>query len=240
MVTEELLSPEEKRRHRVAAVVERIKEERAARTSPLPPPPPEGPGGSTFRELMDDPEYARLTMVIWRYGMIGQNARRFQWAKIPPEKQEKLNELILDAGFSGADALMTAQENGLSAEEAWKIREKIVLGVEAEIQELLGRETYEQFQQGRFSSGANELLKSFETRLSYSDMPLTKEQSQQVYAAVVEAKIPHMLKPEQLEPLIERAKSELNPAQLEAFRQVVTEYNYGKWEGPVTVSEPKK
>ena len=240
LIPEAQLSPDEKRRQRVVKLVAQIKEERAKRTTPLPPPPPEGPGGDTFRELMDDPEYARLTMVIWRYGWLDQNARRFQWAKIPSEKQEKLNELILDVGFSGDDALITAQKHGLSSEEAWKVREKVKLGVETEIQELLGRETYEQLQRGRVSSGSNELSKNLQTRLSYSDTPLSKEQAQQVYEAMIERRIPHMLKPEQIEPLIERAKPALSSEQLGVFRQVVTEYNYGKWEGPVTVSEPKK
>ena len=240
MFSEDQLTSEERRRHRVAKVVAQIKEERARRTTPLPLPPPEGPGGDTFRELMDDPEYARLAMVIWRYGIIFQNARRFQWAKIPAEKQEKLNELILDAGFSNDDVLMVAQKNGLSPAEAWKLREKVMVGVEAEIQELLGAETYEQLQRGRSSSEANELLRNFETRLSYSATPLSKEQAQQIFAAAIETKIRFMLKPEQIEPLIERVRPALSPAQFEAFRQVVTEFNYGKWEGPVTVSEPKK
>jgi hypothetical protein len=135
---------------------------------------------------------------------------------------------------------MTSQKNGLSAAETWKISEKAMVEVEAEIQELLGAETYEQLQRGRFSSEANELLRNLGARLSYSDTPLNKEQAQQIYAAAIETGIHFMLKPEQIEPLIERARPALSPAQFEAFRQVVTEYNYDKWMGPITVREPQK
>ncbi|MFT3784116.1 MAG: hypothetical protein QM790_19080 [Nibricoccus sp.] len=239
VVPEGMLSPEQKRRLRVAQLVEQIKLERANRTTPIPPPPPEGPRGNTFRELMDDPEYVRLVLVIRKYGWLAENFRDFRWANIPPEKQEKLCELILDRGVSADDVMAVAQKNGLADEQAWKLREQVLVSIEDEIKSLLGQETYEKFRQAP-RSYADELIKSLQIRLSYSDTPLNKEQKQQLYEAILKCQIPRRLKPEQVTPLIERAAPVLTSEQQQAFHQVVNEYNLGKGEDILVVRDPKK
>jgi hypothetical protein len=209
-------------------LVAELKHERGVQTTTRPPPPPEGPGGNVFNELMGDPEYVRLAMTLWRDAIVLSQARRFRWAGIPVEKRRALSGLILEVGFSGDDAARASAQLGGSEQDAWRARQSAMARVDREIRDLLGEETYARLQRANMASGADSLIESLETRLSYSGSPLTAAQAERVFAAAVDARVGFMLQPGQLEDLVERARPVLNAEQLAAFRDVAGEFNLGK------------
>lgn len=229
---------EQLRQAALERLVAELKRERGAQTTPRPPPPPEGPGGGVFNELMDDPEYVRLAITLWRDAIVVSQARRFRWAGIPVEKRRVLSGLVLEVSFSGDDAAMASTQLGGSEPDAWRARQSAMARVDREIRNLLGEETYAQLQRASMASGADSLVDSLDTRLSYSGSPLTAEQAERVFAAAVDARVGFMLQPGQLEDLVERARPVLNAEQLAAFHDVAGEFNLGKRQGIRTTTAP--
>lgn len=225
------LSPEQRILQARYALIPQLKEARLTASPPPPKPPrdPSGPGGDHFPELMSDPEYASLTTRLWRHGTRNQWVYEFRYAGIPPEKQDQLRALLLEFGFSGDDAALTARRAGASEKQSWLARWQAAQEVSAEITALIGTDAHDKIQQAQRAQGAEELVERIETRLSYSGTPLTSSQVSQIFQLGVAHNIDRIVSDSTTFPaLIEKAQGFLTHDQLNALREIAAEFNGGK------------
>jgi hypothetical protein len=212
-------------------------------TKPSPSPrlsrDPSGPSGDHFPELMSDPEYARLAAQLSRNETRTRWLQAFRFANIPPEKQTQLRALLLEFGTSGEDAIVTARRAGATEEQAWKARMQAAQEVSDEITALIGAEAYEKIQRTQQAQGAEELVERLESRLSYSGTPLQPTQATQLFQLGVDLNLDRIVTDSTTFPaLIEKARPFLNQDQLQALRDVASEFNGGKGGSGVTSSSP--
>ena len=112
--------------------------------------------------------------------------------------------------------------------------------VDAEIEALLGKETYQRYEKARYGNGALELVRALETRLSYSPTPLRDDQTGKLFGALLTTKFGFQLTLEQASQLIEAGGPVLDPAQRESFEEIVAEFNLGKWSSGPAPAAPAK
>lgn len=232
------LSLEEQVQQELHTLITKLKHARL--TAPPPPPRnPSGPGGEHFPELMSDPEYERLATRLWRSGTRSRWLHAFRYASIPHAKEPQLRALLLEFGFSGADASRTAQLAGASEEQSWKARMQAHDEVANEITALIGAEAYAKIQRAQRAQGADELVERLETRLSYSASPLNSSQAAQLFQLGVAQNLDRMVTDSKTFPaLIEKARPFLNQDQLNALHEIASEFNGGKGRSGVTSSSP--
>ncbi len=235
------LSPEQKIQQARYALIPQLKEARPTASPPPPKPPrdPSGPSGDHFPELMSDSEYAHLSVRLWRRGTRPDWLQAFRYAAIPTDQQDKLRALLLEFSFSGDDAALTAQKAGASEAQSWNARMQAHQEVSAEITTLIGADAYAKIQRAQRAKGAGELVEKLETRLSYSSAPLDSAQATKLFQLGVDMNLDWMVTDSTTFPaLIEKARPFLDPDQLNALRDIATDFNGGKWQKIVTSPKP--
>ena len=118
-------------------------------------------------------------------------------------------------------------DDGAKQVEATALRQKQQQQLEAEIQSILGEENYARFhallRQSDFNSFRSR-IEPLATRLSYTNSPLTAGTIDQLHSLLIQLNIPaHSDRAVLAEPVVQAARTILNPELHAALRQLQTE-----------------
>lgn len=140
----------------------------------------EGP----FLGLMDNPEYQKL-MALQQKGMLdGRYAALFKNLKLTPQQLENFKRLLVEKQTSLMDVLAAARAQGLDPRADPEAVRQLISGAQAEIDEsiksAIGDGAYSQYKDYETTLPYRNMVNQLEQRLSYSDAPLTENQSQEM------------------------------------------------------------
>ncbi|MEO6567606.1 MAG: hypothetical protein ABIO94_02485 [Opitutaceae bacterium] len=187
-------------------------------------------GGSRVAELLADPAYAQLYRSWYRANLEREYNELLATLSVAPETKARLVELLLDRQLAIMDVI------GLSGANRWgpgnpptkaqraeadRAQEAALKRFDAEIQALLGREAYAQFDKYRRADGERRQLDILAQRLSYTEQPLTPTQRQKLFPSIETDLFPSDAATAE-KTLAEMGKA-LSPVQLEAVQQLRAE-----------------
>ena len=207
-----------------------------------------GEGGPMGRllELMNNPEAQRLASIQQRSTLDARYAALFKKLKLSPQQLEQFKNLLVEKRAAVADVMAAAREQGLNGRENRDEIRALVQNAQAEIdasiRSTIGESAYSQYESFEQTQPQRTTVERLEQRLSYTDSPLSSEQSEQLVAvlaatsseptnsnrgprnAAARIGLPGGGGGAQItEATIQQASSVLNTAQLQALQQVQQE-----------------
>ena len=149
-----------------------------------------GPGGpEAFMAMMNDPQIAQLMnsreklMLDSRYAalfkslMQGTNGA----SAMTPEQLDAFKNLLVEKQNTLRDVMMTARSQGVTdRSEINQLVKNAQADVDAQLQSTLGDAGYQQYQQYEHTLPQRNLVNQLSQSLSYTSMPLSDSQSQQL------------------------------------------------------------
>lgn len=142
-----------------------------------------GPGGR-MAALLNNPEFAQAMALQQKAALDGRYADLFRRLKLSPAQIERLKDLLVERQSVAMDVMTVAREQGLderdSRDQLRKLMQETEAGVNAEIEALLGADGYAAYQSYEQTQPQRNAVSQLETRLSYSSVPLTDAQAEQL------------------------------------------------------------
>ncbi len=152
--------------------------------------PEQGRGGrrdgrsDRLQALANNPEYQKLMSAQQRGAVEGRYSALFKGLNLAPAELDKFKALLADKQSAVFDVLTAARTQGLTGRENQdQVRQMIQTAqgeVDQSIQQLLGQQAYSQYQNYESTTPQRATVDQLEKRLSYTQTPLTEQQSQQL------------------------------------------------------------
>lgn len=172
---------------------ENVRLRTAAATPPATPVAAAGPGPRMFTRAMptdgrarpmgmlDSPEMRQLMAIDQKGRLDARYAELFRALNLPPDKLDRLKQLLVDRQNAPLDVLAAAHGEELFSggpnPAMRELMQRETENIDTAIQELLGTTGYEEFQDFERTRAERDLVSRLANRLSYSEAPLTPEQS---------------------------------------------------------------
>lgn len=158
--------------------------EAAAATAAQVPPDSPIPGGGRFPQFLENPEAQRLMAVQQRGALDQRYGALFRMLNLPPDQLERLKDLLVERQTAGVDVLAAARSQGLSNRENRAEIRSLLEATQAEVDEsiraLLGESGYQRYEYYNSTQPQRAAVGRLEQRLSYSTLPLSASQSEQL------------------------------------------------------------
>jgi hypothetical protein len=133
-------------------------------------------------EAFDSPEMRQLMALEQKGRLDGRYATLFQALRLPPEKLEQLKQLLVDKQNAMMDVMAAAHRQNLfeggNAADVPGLMRREQDAIDSNIRELLGDAAFEEYQDYERTRAQRGLVDQLANRLSYTDNPLTPQQSQ--------------------------------------------------------------
>ncbi len=225
-------SIELQRRAAALVAIARLKEERLLHPPPPPrlPRPPRVPGTNTenvFPELLTDPEYSAHALSVrkrWDKITYGRHLRKIG---VDDATIDKVAQLYAESVLLRLDYRSMLGDAGSEQAQVTALRQNQLEEMDAEIEALLGKEKYAQFHAAYDTDqriSIRSRLEPLASRLSYSNSPLATETIDQLTALLKQLEVPAGSDWAILaDPVVDAARTVLNPEQHAAFRQLQAE-----------------
>lgn len=153
--------------------------------SPLPAPGEIPVGGlGRLPQLLENPEAQRLMAVQQRGALDQRYGALFRYLNLPPDQLERLKDLLVERQTAAVDVLAAARSQGLNNRENRGEIRSLLEAAQAEVDEsiraLLGESGYQRYQYYNATQPQRAAVDRLEQRLSYSTLPLSHSQSEQL------------------------------------------------------------
>ena len=139
---------------------------------------------SAIRDLMAKPEVQAMLSVQQKANLEAQYAALFKNLNLPPEQIERLKNLLLDRRTTVQDVFAAAREQGINPRSDPEAFRKLIADAQNDvnnnIKAALGDAGFAQLQQFEQTQPQRTLVNDLSQRLSYSDMPLSPAQGEQL------------------------------------------------------------
>ncbi len=155
-----------------------------------------GPDGrfGDFLAMMDDPKFAKLMATEQRGQLDSRYAALFKSLKLSPEDLEKFKNLLVEKQNSIRDVAAAARAQGIDPRTDRAAYQQLVSQTNAEedaaIQATLGAAGFQQYQQYEQTMPERNLVGQLDQRLSYSSVPLTSDQQDQLVQLLAQSAPP--------------------------------------------------
>jgi hypothetical protein len=134
-----------------------------------------------FTNLMDSPEAQRLLGIQQRAALDAKYSALFKAMHLAPEQLEKFKSLLVEKQNAVLDVMAAARAQGLNPRDNRTEIAQLIQGTQAEvdssIRNALGDAAYSQYQTFEQTVPQRNTVGQLEARLSYTDQPLTPQQS---------------------------------------------------------------
>ena len=141
------------------------------------------PGRNYYRKLLYDPEYAQAVGVLQRQRSERRFGRLFAALNLPPEKQAKLEDILVERFMIKEDVAGLASDVDLDQRRALKTT--AMRDLKGRIVDELGAEVAKKVKEYSFTYELREAVDRLETRLGYTATPLQPAQYDQVFALLI-------------------------------------------------------
>ncbi len=187
---------------------------------------------AALRELAKKPEYRQARQALGRGSVESRYAALFAKLKLSPEAAEKLKTLLADRRAAESDAREIAREQGLWGPENREKLQAVVAAAQAEVDNsilaAIGAEAYAEYQYYEQTLGARGVVNQLESRLQYSESPLSAAQAEQLVSAMAAGgtaqSVPGPMGGAAItEGLLQQAQGVLSAEQIAALQQLKTE-----------------
>jgi hypothetical protein len=218
---------------------------RAEAPAPAAPALPDGSPADfatagRFAALLESPEAQRLLAMQQRSTLDSRYSALFRLLNLSPDQLEDLKDLLVEKRTAAADVLAAARTQGLnnreSRAEIRTLLEDTQAEIDGQIRTLLGESGFQRYQDFEQTQAQRAVVSRLEQRLSYSSLPLTPQQAEQL-VQVFSADSPQRSDPNagaaraafagQVTPISDQALAQaatvLNSAQLQALRALQQE-----------------
>lgn len=201
-------------------------------------------GGGRLPQFLETPEAQRLLAVQQRAALDQRYGALFRLLNLPPDQLNRLKDLLVERQTAAMDVLAAARSQGLNnRENRAEIRsllESTQDEVDANIRALLGETGYQRYEYYNATQPQRTAVNRLEQRLSYTSLPLSVSQSEQL-VQLLAAQSPSSAgntaaaRPARAmffgggqgtvisDEVVAQAATILNPAQMEALRQLQAE-----------------
>lgn len=145
-----------------------------------------GEGGPMGRllDLMNNPEAQRLASIQQRSTLDARYAALFKKLNLSPQQLEQFKNLLVEKRAAVADVMAAAREQGLNGRENRDEIRALVQNaqeeIDASIRSTIGESAYSQYEAFEQTQPQRTTVERLEQRLSYTDSPLSSEQSEQL------------------------------------------------------------
>jgi hypothetical protein len=132
---------------------------------------------------LDSPEMRRLMAVGQRGQLDARYAPLFKSLGLPPQQLDRFKQLLVDKQNSAMDVMAAARSQGITPDSRGQLQSLMQQAnreLDDGIKNLLGDSAYQQYQQFDRTQTQRAIVDQLATRLSYTDTPLTPQQSEQM------------------------------------------------------------
>lgn len=149
-----------------------------------------GEGGPMGRllDLMNNPEAQRLAALQQRSVLDARYAALFKKLNLSPQQLEQFKNLLVEKRAAVADVMAAAREQGLTGrdnrDEIRALMQNAQEEIDASIRSTIGESAYSQYESFEQTQPQRTTVERLEQRLSYTDSPLSSEQSEQLVAVL--------------------------------------------------------
>lgn len=187
---------------------------------------------AAMRELAKKPEYQQARQALGRGSVESRYAALFAKLKLSPEAAEKLKTLLAERRAAESDAREIAREQGLWGPENREKLQSVVAAAQAEVDNsilaAIGAEAYAEYQYYEQTLGARGVVNQLESRLQYSESPLSAAQAEQLVSAMAAGGTAQVVPGPMggtaiTEGLLQQAQSVLSAEQVAALQQLKAE-----------------
>jgi hypothetical protein len=137
-----------------------------------------------FAALSNTPEFQKLMSAQQRGVVESRYAALFKGLSLPPADLDKLKTLLADKQGAIFDVLTAARAQGLTGRENRDQVQQMIQSAQGEvdqsIQQLIGAQGFSQYQNYEATLSQRATVDLLDKRLSYTQTPLTEQQSQQL------------------------------------------------------------
>lgn len=193
--------------------------------------------GGRLPPLMDNPEAQRLMAVQQKGALDARYGALFRQLNLPPDQLARLKDLLVEKRTAAVDVLAAARSQGMNQRENRAELRQLVQETQGEIDDsiraLLGDSGFARYQNFEQTQPQRAVATRLEQRLSYSGIPLSPQQSEQLVQALASASgaqstagSPPFGMPGSVpltDEMLASAAAVLNPTQLQALRQLQEE-----------------
>jgi hypothetical protein len=152
----------------------------ASTDAPAPAARPKSPFSSLL-ELLDNPAMQRQSTIQAQSRIDGQYAAFFKTLKLTPDQIEQFKKLLVEKQMVGFDGMSAAHQQGIDVSTDPKALFQIIAGAEKTVDgqnaDLIGADSFAQFQQYQDTIPARNTASLLTTALSYTATPLTDAQA---------------------------------------------------------------
>jgi hypothetical protein len=221
-------APEVIRRDLALREIDRLKQAHALNPpAPLPKRPPIGKQGFSFPELMQDPEYSRLSFLSMRLTFQSQHEGNLKKLGLTPVTSEKVIDLLADKYMTTLDYQQLLGSEAYKG-SAYAAQQKETDHIEREIRALMTEDQYARFakfQDYTSLENTRSYLLNLTLRLSYTSSPLDSKMLDELAAHLAQQtgpkKSPYRVIAS--DDFIESARALLTPEQHAALVQLQAE-----------------
>ncbi|MEI6107291.1 MAG: hypothetical protein WCR49_09785 [Opitutae bacterium] len=137
-----------------------------------------------FNQLMENPEAQRLLAIQQKSALDSRYSSLFQSLHLSPEQLDKFKSLLVEKQNAVIDVLAAARAQGMTGPENRTTLTQMIQSSQAEvdntIRETLGEAVFAQYQGYEQTIPQRNTVGLLNARLSYSDQPLTAQQTDQL------------------------------------------------------------
>lgn len=137
-------------------------------------------------QALESPEMRRLMAVEQKGRLDNRYAALFKSLKLPPERLDKLKQLLVDKQSAPMDVFAEARAQGMVGPESRAQIQELLQSTNQEIDDsihtALGDAAYSQYQRYEQTQSQRGLVDQLSSRLSYTDAPLSASQAEQLVA----------------------------------------------------------
>jgi hypothetical protein len=137
-----------------------------------------------FTNLMDSPEAQRLMGIQQKAALDARYSSLFKSLHLTPEQLDKFKSLLVEKQNAVMDVMAAARAQGLNPRDNRDQIAQLIQGTQAEvdstIRSTLGEDAYSQYQTYEKTLPQRNTVGQLQARLSYTDQPLTTQQSEQM------------------------------------------------------------
>ncbi len=155
-----------------------------------------GGGGGAGGPMMalESPEMRKLMAVGQRGQLDTHYAALFKTLGLSPEQLEKFKQLLVDKQNTALDVMAAARSQGLvgpdSRSQVQSLMQQANKEMDDGIKDLIGDSAYQQYQQFDRTQTQRAIVDQLASRLSYTDAPLTPQQTEQMVQLLAETAPP--------------------------------------------------
>jgi hypothetical protein len=135
-------------------------------------------------QLLENPEAQRLMAMQQRSALDQRYGALFRYLNLPPAQLERLKDLLVERQTAAMDVLAAARSQGLNNRENRGEIRSLLEAAQSEVDDgiraLLGESDYQRYQYYNSTQPQRAAVGRLEQRLSYSPLPLTSTQSEQL------------------------------------------------------------